>query len=551
MSPRPSPKPQTRKIGDGYVSSMKEDKMTKKLKLSEDNNSVEELSDSIYTISQLNERIKEILKGSFKDNVWICGEVYRYNLKSVNASGYVYFQLIEQDIKTKNIKASIPVIIWAGKRQYIENKLIEFANDFQLKDGLEIKVQGYIDFYSPQGKVSFIINDIDVEHTVGKIALKRKQLIEKLRKSGLLDKNKQIPMPLVPLRIGLITSEVSAGYNDFINELQGSGYGFSVYLCDARVQGDKLEEDMLYSIANLNKTDADVIVIVRGGGSASDLMGFDNENVAIAIAKSSKPVLTGIGHQIDNTVADEVANMSLKTPTAVAKFLIEKVQEYDNEMENIFQQIFNKQGEIIEHFKENINAIAGTIKTNTLRFLERNEEKLRGFSDSFKINSRNFISHTKQNFLNLTDGIKLSVRLITERNQQKILYINNNLVRILEGLFKTYYISLNNCVNQISLVRLNRLLVRQQQKISQTASQIVKRLSAFIIQENKQLDNWEMQKNLKDPQNIIKKGYSLIYTATSEILKNIDQVNAGDNIRAILSDGQIAGTVNSKNRKEE
>ena len=435
----------------------------------------------MLTITELNEKIKSVLSSSMEKDIWICGEVYRYSLQSTNTSGHVYFQLIEQDANTKSTKASIPVIIWAGRRGYIEEKLKSLDSSFRLKDGLEIKVQGYVDYYVPYAKVSFIINDIDVEHTAGKIALKRKQLLEKLKKAGLLDKNKQLPLPLVPLKIGLITSETSAGYNDFINELQNSGYSFSVYLCDSRVQGDQLEKDIVSSIRSLNKTDVDVIAIVRGGGSASDLMGFDNEKVAYAIAKSSKPVLTGIGHQIDNTVADEVAHMSLKTPTAAAKYLIEKVQEYDNEVETAFEQIFEKQEEIIELLKNEINEIAGSIKSNTLRFLERNKEKLTSFNNSLKINSKNVIVNAGRDFLTITRDLKASVRLI-------------------------------------------------------------------IVQQTRQIDNWEIQKNLKDPNNILKKGYSLIYTSAGNLLKTTEQVSAGDSIRAVLADGHITGTVTSKKK---
>ncbi|MDI6640695.1 MAG: exodeoxyribonuclease VII large subunit [Elusimicrobiota bacterium] len=312
---------------------------------------------AVFTVSQLNEQIRKAVTTSFKNRIWVCGEIYRYDLDiskaNTRSSRQIYFELVEQDTITKERKATISAVIWGDDRDIIEEKLKQSATGFVLRDGLQVKVQCYVDFYTPQGKVQLRVVDIDLEYTIGKIALERKQLLEKLIKLNLLDKNKKIPIPIVPINIGLITSFGSAAYNDFIDELKKSGYGFSVYLYDGKMQGSELERDVCKAISKLNELkNIDVIAIVRGGGSASDLMGFDKELVAIAIANSTKPVLTGIGHQIDRTVSDEVANMSFKTPTATAQFLVEKIENFQKKTENIFNRIIEKQKDIIFNTKK-------------------------------------------------------------------------------------------------------------------------------------------------------------------------------------------------------
>lgn len=378
----------------------------------------------IYTVSQLNNQIREILSDSFKEGVWVCGEVYRYDLditKSITRPyRQVYFELVEQYPETKERKASIATVIWGEERDRIEQKLKKLGTGIFLKDGLNIKVRCFIDFYPPQGKLQLRIVDIDPEYTVGKMALDKKLLLEKLKKTGLLEKNKQIPIPLVPLNIGLVTSIGTAAYNDFIHELKISGYSFKIFLCDARMQGLDLEADVVRAVSVLDTYNVDLIAIIRGGGSASDLMGFDKEGVACAIAKSSKPILTGIGHQIDRTVSDEVANQSLKTPTAVAQFLVEKVSKFETEIENIFERIRDGTELKITSEFESLKNMAKHIKSSTLLFTQQLnnrvtqfKEKLRWeiktlFENMFsKLNEFERVNNSKNplNILNLGFGI--------------------------------------------------------------------------------------------------------------------------------------------------
>jgi len=327
------------------------------------------------TVSQLNSQIKQILNSAFRDGVWVCGEVYRYDLDIVKAEtrpyGQVYFELVEQDPVTKERKAAISAVMWGDDRIKIYEKMSAAVSGLVLKDGLQIKAKCFVDFYPPQGKVQLRILDIEPEYTVGKMAVEKKLLLEKLQATGLLNKNKQIEIPPVPLNVGLITSVGSAAYNDFADELKKSGYSFKIYVCDARMQGPDLENEVRQAIYTFDKYPIDVIAIVRGGGSASDLMGFDKEGVAVAIANSSKPVLTGIGHQIDRTVADEVANRSFKTPTATAQFIVEQVRIFEEETENLFTRILEEKDIFLANQSERLKNISKEVKSLSLLFTQK------------------------------------------------------------------------------------------------------------------------------------------------------------------------------------
>ncbi|OGS27631.1 MAG: exodeoxyribonuclease VII large subunit [Elusimicrobia bacterium RIFOXYB2_FULL_48_7] len=439
-----------------------------------------------YSVSELNEQIRGILAASFSGDIWVYGEVYRYNLDIRQAVtrnyGQVYFELVEQNESTKKIEAAIPVMIWGKEREKIEKKLGEAGQ--QMADGARIKVRCSVDFYPKQGKLQLVIKDVDVEYTLGQIALARKKLLEKLAKLGLLEKNKQVPVPLVPLNVGLITSAGSAAYNDFIDELRISGYAFRVFACDARMQGRDIQRDVVASLKTLNAMEEiDVIAVIRGGGSASDLMGFDAEEIAFAIANSARPVFTGIGHQIDRTVADEVANQALKTPTAIAQFLVEKIRAYENETEDIFSGIIDRQKNLVRQKTEELLNIFAQIRSNTKTALESNKQQL-----------------------------------------------NSLLAAIMKEP--------------------GRFIRQERDEISKSVENQVKILSAVFSMKNKELDNFSRQAAAHDPVNVMKRGYSVVYGTDKKVVKSISQVKAGDNIKTVVFDGAIFSEVSKKEKGE-
>ena len=169
---------------------------------------------------------------------------------------------------------------------------------------------------------------VDPRHTLGKLAADRDRVLRALAADGLLDRNATLPMPLVPLRLGLVTSDDSAAANDVLHELERSGLGFAVQLVDARVQGADAVTSLCAALAHLHGADVDVVLLVRGGGARTDLVAFDDEQVARAVATMPVPVVTGIGHEIDRAVVDEIAHTATKTPTAAAGVVIERVREY-------------------------------------------------------------------------------------------------------------------------------------------------------------------------------------------------------------------------------
>ena len=282
------------------------------------------MSDESLSVSELNRFIRDVITSGFPQAVWVCGEIQGYDRGKDKK--HVFFELCEKDPVTHEILARIGLVIFAQARPKIEAILKKAENAFELKDDIEVKFLCKVDFYPGHGQVRLIVESLDPVHTLGKIAQDRQSLIALLKQRGVLDKNKQLPLPELILNIGLITSFDSAAYHDFISEFKRSGYGFKIFLVNALMQGKNTESSVIKALTALQAIEGlDVIVITRGGGSIAELSCFDSEKIATAIAQLNIPVLSGIGHEINTTVTDLAAHTFAKTPTAIAKFIVERL----------------------------------------------------------------------------------------------------------------------------------------------------------------------------------------------------------------------------------
>ena len=240
----------------------------------------------------------------------------------------------------------------------------------RLENGIAVRIHGRLDFYAPSGRITLVMDQLDARFTLGQLAAQRDQLLRALVAEGLLDRNRRLPLPLVPLRVGVVTSRDAAAWHDFRAELHRSGLAFKLRVRDVRVQGDGADAGIAEAIGDLGEPGdgqppVDVVVLVRGGGARTDLATFDSELVARAIAGSRVPVLTGLGHEIDRSVADEVAHTALKTPTACAGALIERVQTYRRRVEQTWAAVAVRASAVAERAGANLAVTTRHISQRT------------------------------------------------------------------------------------------------------------------------------------------------------------------------------------------
>jgi exodeoxyribonuclease VII large subunit len=292
-----------------------------------DDPDVGRLPDPTYSVGELAELLDALLLGAFPDEIWVRGEIHDLSRPQ---SGHVYFTLVDGSGPQR---ACLSVMLSAAKKERVNRALKRAGGAVRMTDGTEVRLRGRIDWYAGRGQLQLRMSAIDVEYTLGALELARAELLARLAQEGLLEANRALPMPLVPLRVGLVTSAGSAAAADALDELRRSDLAFRVVLADSRVQGVEAPGSLRAAIAAVVARGADVVALVRGGGARTDLVAFDHEEVVRAVAASPVPVLTGIGHEIDRSVCDDVAHTSAKTPTACAGLIVARVRHFDERVE--------------------------------------------------------------------------------------------------------------------------------------------------------------------------------------------------------------------------
>lgn len=332
------------------------------------NHTGDRIADSAQSVSELINAINAVLTRQFRD-VWVYGEVGKVSQPS---SGHVYFDLVEDNDGEKHV---ISVKLWRGVRQRLMPKMQQ--HDMDIVSGIKVRIRGTPDVYGASGQFGFKMSDIDPRFTLGDLAAQRDEIIAKLKLEGLYDRNRHLALPLVPLSIGVVTSKGSAAHADFMKTLEESNIGFTVTLCDVRVQGDGSAEQVAAAITLLGSQPlVDVVAVIRGGGSRTDLATFDNEIVARAVATCRAPVFTGIGHDVDKSIADEVAFSWNKTPTACAVAIVERVNEFVRQVDSAAQRIANVVLAALANSERRVANAVGRLRTLRLTVLDAAKSRI-------------------------------------------------------------------------------------------------------------------------------------------------------------------------------
>ena len=281
------------------------------------------------TLAQLQGIISIALAEALPPSVWVCAEVA--DLK-INASGHCYIDLIQKS-KTGATEAQARATIWRSQVPSVVGKF-ERESGLKLKKGMEILFNAAVSYHAVYG-VSLQISRIDASFAIGEMERRRKETVDRLKAEGIYELNGTKSMPTVVQRVAVISSATAAGYQDFMMELARSIYRIETELFEAIMQGDSCEESVKAALNSINERhdEFDAVAIIRGGGSTSDLECFNSYEIARSVTQMQLPVLTGIGHDKDISVTDEVAHTMLKTPTAVAQWLDQQAALFDGKLE--------------------------------------------------------------------------------------------------------------------------------------------------------------------------------------------------------------------------
>ncbi len=339
------------------------------------------MSKKSVTLYELNNLVKEVIESEMPDEYWVEAELSECR----ENRGHCYMELIQKDERTATPIAKASAKCWASKWLVIR-PYFERTTGQRLSAGMKVLLKVYAQFHEAYG-FSWIVTDIDPTYTMGDMARKRQEIIRQLKAEGVFDLQKELSLPLFCQRIAVISSETAAGYGDFCNQLADNPYGFQfrTWLFPAIMQGEGIEKSIIEALNRINAVcdDFDVVVIIRGGGATSDMSGFDTLALAENVANFPLPIITGIGHERDESVLDMVSHIRVKTPTAAATFLIshlkevlDVVEESQNRITRYAQQKLSTLNAQLSTLSEMIPRLFSVVKTRQEAKLESLQSRM-------------------------------------------------------------------------------------------------------------------------------------------------------------------------------
>ena len=448
-----------------------------------------------YTLSELQHEIKESISEQFPFAVWIVAEI---NTLTRHKSGHCYMELVQKSKTSNSIIAQARATVWANKFSFI-SAYFESETDSELAAGMNVMLQVTITYHEVYG-LSLNVIGINPTYTIGDMERAKKEIIARLINEGVFDMNKTQSFPAVVQNIAVISSSTAAGYGDFVNHLETNTYGYhiNITLFEAAMQGEQTETSVLDALNRIGEEyeNYDAVAIIRGGGSKNDLSWFDNYNIAYMVTQFPLPVISGIGHERDESIVDMVAHTRMKTPTAVANFIID----------------YNAQ------FEEQIDSTSSEIFDIAKDFLMSSEMYLNNMTMSI-MKIRTLLSKHTERCDRIMSEIRTGLNVRMKEEEMKLNMIGNKLETSPKRLISEHESHLNGIKELISRTTKHR-----------------------IEKANEKLGFLEHRLTLNDPRTILKRGYS-ITRINGKVVTNDLEANDGDIMETLLYDGKVTSVV--------
>nr|WP_321452962.1 exodeoxyribonuclease VII large subunit [uncultured Carboxylicivirga sp.] len=453
------------------------------------------MPDSI-SLSDLNKRIKEVINVSLPETIWVVAEISE--IRTVR-SGHCYLELIEKDEESGTVTARARATIWAFTYRMLK-PYFETTTKQELTNGLKVLVRVSVEFQEIYG-FSLNVKDIDPSYTLGDIARKRLEVIRQLEDEGVMDMNKETSLALVPQKLAVISSPTAAGYEDFINQLENNPWGYKIYhkLFQATMQGNDAEQSIVQALERIYEYEDffDAVIIIRGGGSTADLMCFDGYWLAVNIAQFPLPVLTGIGHERDESVADLVAYTRLKTPTAVAEFIIDRIGDFDAELNGLKEQFTDEIINRIRHQKHRLDIAVSTLKPLVSKVIIKNRRRPQEAAQRLSFVIRSYFDNQQLYFSHVKES--------------------------------TFYLVKKQLAAGMKQCQFNQTQLRME-------------VVSYLKNKNQKLLFAEKTIKLSDPANVLDRGYSITYQQGKPI-KSAQNLKEGDTLETKLQKGTIISKI--------
>ena len=482
----------------------------------------------IWKVSDLTERIGDLLEREFQD-VWIEGEVSNYHAAQ---SGHLYFTL-------KDARSQIRCVCFRDQVRGLK---------FRPEDGLHITVRGSLGVYEPRGEYQVYVSHIEPVGA-GALQLAFEQLKRKLEAEGLFDEERKKPLPVLPRCIGVVTSPTGAAIRDILRVLKRRFANVRVKLYPVKVQGEGAAGEIAAALAYFNRAKvADVLIVARGGGSLEDLWAFNEEVVARAIAASDIPVITGVGHETDFTIADFVADLRAPTPSAAAEIVVRSRQEFENQIAAHYRDLVQQMRYLLSERRHRMRDLQTHRGFRQLEMLvRRRHQQLDELSSSLAVLARFRLSTARERTARASARISsfdLRSRAIVLR--RRIAQQGDALRAALERVVTRKQRRFTVARVRFAALDLRARVGKLRRGLDERSRDLRVRVDRALIAKRRRFEAARVRLHERDPLNLLDRGYAIAYDATGKVLRSPDQVALGDDISVRLARGQLDATVRRK-----
>ena len=379
---------------------------------------------SYLSLFELNKLLQETISRQMESSYWVVAEIGEMRLTQ---KGHCYLELVEKN--DQRMLAKMRATLWSYNYRRLSG-WFEAITGESLKAGMKVLCQVEYNFHQVYG-LSLNIKDIDANFTLGERARKKQEVLSQLADEGVLEMNKSLPLPLVPQRVAVISSPTAAGLGDFMDQLENNRYGyqFHIKLFKALMQGDQAADSITQAMVSVydqqeEQGDAfDMLVIIRGGGAQVDLDCFDSYEVGAHIAQFPIPVVTGIGHERDETVADLVAHTRMKTPTAVAEFLISGVNSFEEKLEGLWRRMTQEGKHIVSARSYEMDSLVQQLRFAVFKNLQTESDRLQQLEQRMNYTSRRTIQESEEVISQLQRKLKTETTKLLRRQNEKLMQV--------------------------------------------------------------------------------------------------------------------------------
>lgn len=450
------------------------------------------------SLFELNVMVRTVLQHSMPDVCWVAAEVSELRVAS---NGHCYLELVQKDGLSGSLVAKASANIWRSSYVQISTRF-EQATGQRLAAGIKVMVCVRITFHELYG-YSLNVVDIDPTYTLGDLERRRREILQQLEDDGVIDLNKELPLPGILSRIAVISSPTAAGYGDFCKQLEQSGFAFETRLFEAAMQGERVEKTIIAALDRIaGECDRwDAVVIIRGGGATTDLNGFDSYLLASNVAQFPLPVFTGIGHERDDTIIDRVAHSRFKTPTAVAAFLIERRADETARLASLQQRLAQTLQRRMSDERQRMNVLQHGLVLGVTR----------------NVHGR------KQRFESLTARYRLAHSRFVNRQRERILR-NTSRLEVMS----------QSC------------LQRQRHVLEQYPERLRRALAHILEKERLRVQGLAQNVKMAGPERILSLGFS-ITLKDGKTVRNADELKPGDELTTRFAQGSVTSVVKKEN----